>query len=119
MNIRDTVSFFLQAATVGIVAAFLLLLIKPDWFEQHAPVVQVQQAAPHTEHHLSSLDGNAPVLVVSVSRANLRGGPASSYSVVKQLAYGVVVTQLEHRGNWYHVRVRNGGDGWIHSSLVR
>ena len=61
MNIRDTVSFFLRAATVGIVAAFLLLLIKPDWFEQHAPVVQVQQAAPHTEHHLSSLDGSAPV----------------------------------------------------------
>jgi len=61
MNIRDTVSFFLQAATVGIVAAFLLLLVKPDWFEQHAPVVQVQQAAPHTETHVSSLDGSAPV----------------------------------------------------------
>ncbi len=44
MNIRDTVSFFLQAATVGIVAAFLLLLIKPEWFESRQPVVEVRQA---------------------------------------------------------------------------
>ena len=46
MNIRDTVSFFLQAATVGIVAAFLLLLIKPEWFESRQPVVEVRQAPP-------------------------------------------------------------------------
>jgi len=44
MNIRDTVSFFLQAATVGIVAAFLLLVIKPEWFASRAPVVELQQA---------------------------------------------------------------------------
>jgi len=49
MNIRDTVSFFLQAATVGIVAAFLLLLLRPEWFAQQAPVVEVQQVAPHAE----------------------------------------------------------------------
>ena len=46
MNIRDTVSFFLQAATVGIVAAFLLLLIKPEWFESRQPIVEVRQAPP-------------------------------------------------------------------------
>jgi serine protease DegS len=48
MNIRDTVSFFLQAATVGIVAAFLLLLLKPEWFESGQPVIEVQQAPQHT-----------------------------------------------------------------------
>ncbi len=47
MNIRDTVSFFLQAATVGIVAAFLLLLFKPDWFETGSPVIEIQQAPQH------------------------------------------------------------------------
>jgi len=47
MNIRDTVSFFLQAATVGIVAAFLLLLFKPDWFEGSNPVIEIQRAPEH------------------------------------------------------------------------
>ncbi len=60
MNIRDTVSFFLQAATVGIAAAFLLLLFKPGWFEQQAPVVEVQQVAPHTPDKLSPRTGNGP-----------------------------------------------------------
>ena len=61
MNIRDTVSFFLQAATVGIVAAFLLLLFRPDWLERQAPVVEVQQVAPHTLTDLSRHAGNGPV----------------------------------------------------------
>ena len=47
MNIRDTVSFFLQAATVGIVAAFLLLFFKPDWFDAGRSVIEVRQAPDH------------------------------------------------------------------------
>jgi serine protease DegS len=61
MNIRDTVSFFLQAATVGIVAAFLLLLFRPEWFERQAPVVEFQQVAPHSKTDLSRHAGNGPV----------------------------------------------------------
>ncbi len=47
MNIRDTVSFFLQAATVGIVAAFLLLFFKPDWFDTGRSIIEVTQAPEH------------------------------------------------------------------------
>ncbi|VAW79894.1 Outer membrane stress sensor protease DegS, partial [hydrothermal vent metagenome] len=61
MNIRDTVSFFLQAATVGIVAAFLLLLFRPEWFNPQMPVVEVQQVAPHTKTDLERHAGNGPV----------------------------------------------------------
>ena len=61
MNIRDTVSFFLQAATVGIVAAFLLLLFRPEWFTPHAPVVEVQQVAPHAETARPGHQVTAPV----------------------------------------------------------
>ena len=61
MNIRDTVSFFLQAASVGIVAAFLLLLFRPEWFQQQPPVVEVQQVAPHTKTDLARHAGNGPV----------------------------------------------------------
>jgi serine protease DegS len=48
MNIRDTVSFFLQAAAVGIVAAFLLLLLKPEWFESGISIIEVQRAPTHS-----------------------------------------------------------------------
>ncbi|MGD2075069.1 MAG: trypsin-like peptidase domain-containing protein [Gammaproteobacteria bacterium] len=61
MNIRDTVSFFLQAATVGIVAAFLLLLIRPHWFESSAPVVEVRQAAPRTATMTQAIPASGPV----------------------------------------------------------
>lgn len=47
MNIRDTVSFFLQAATVGILAAVLLLFFKPDWFDSGHPIIEIRQAPEH------------------------------------------------------------------------
>ena len=47
MNIRDTVSFFLQAATVGIVAAFLMLFFKPEWFDAGRSIIEVRQAPTH------------------------------------------------------------------------
>ncbi len=62
MNIRDTVSFFLQAATVGIVAAFLMLLFKPGWFETGKPVIEVRQAPPRsTPAAQSPLPASGPV----------------------------------------------------------
>ena len=60
MNIRDTVSFFLQAATVGIVAAFLLLLVKPEWFQSRPPVVELLQA-PATDSAAQPLPASGPV----------------------------------------------------------
>lgn len=60
MNIRDTVSFFLQAATVGIVAAFLLLLIKPEWFGSTPPVVELQQAGVHAPRTAAGPAAAAP-----------------------------------------------------------
>ncbi|MCO6411765.1 MAG: trypsin-like peptidase domain-containing protein [Thiogranum sp.] len=60
MNIRDTVSFFLQAATVGIVAAFLLLLVKPEWFGSAPPVVELQQAGSKAPRLATDASGPAP-----------------------------------------------------------
>lgn len=47
MNIRDTVYFFLQAATVGIAAAVLILLFKPEWLESGGTIVEIQRAPDH------------------------------------------------------------------------
>jgi serine protease DegS len=61
MNIRDTVSFFLQAATVGIVAAFLLLLVKPEWFESRKPVVELRRA-PAAQNSPAAAPVGGPVV---------------------------------------------------------
>ncbi|MEJ2577315.1 MAG: trypsin-like peptidase domain-containing protein [Gammaproteobacteria bacterium] len=75
MNIRDAASFFLQATTVGIVAAFLLLFIKPDWFQSGSPVVEVRQAAPH---------------VAAVSQSMPQSGPVSYADAIEPAAKAVV-----------------------------
>jgi serine protease DegS len=75
MNIRDTVSFFLQAATVGIVAAFLLLFLKPEWFESSPPVIEVREVPQHTD--APGAAGTAAVpMVSSYADAVERAAPA-------------------------------------------
>lgn len=76
MNIRDTVSFFLQAATVGIVAAFLLLMFKPEWFEAGRSVIEVRQA---------------PQRDVAIAPAVLPSGQVSSYADAVEHAADSVV----------------------------
>jgi serine protease DegS len=75
MNIRDTVSFFLQAATVGIVAAFLVLLVKPEWFETGRSVIEVREAPQHDTAATTGGD-NAPPVVTSYADAVERAAPA-------------------------------------------
>jgi serine protease DegS len=76
MNIRDTVSFFLQAATVGIVAAFLLLMFKPEWFAAGRSIIEVRHAPQHD---------------LSVGPATLPSGQTSSYADAVEQAAGAVV----------------------------
>ena len=76
MNIRDTVSFFLQAATVGIVAAFLLLMFKPEWFAAGRSVIEVRHAPQHD---------------IAIEPAKLPSGQVSSYADAVERAAGAVV----------------------------
>jgi serine protease DegS len=76
MNIRDTVSFFLQAATVGIVVAFLLLMFKPEWFAASRSIIEVRHAPQHD---------------IAVEPAKLPSGQASSYADAVEHAAGAVV----------------------------
>ena len=76
MNIRDTVSFFLQAATVGIVAAFLLLMFKPEWFAASRSIIEVRQAPQHD---------------IAIEPARLPSGQVSSYADAVERAAGAVV----------------------------
>jgi serine protease DegS len=66
MNIRETASFFLQAATVGIVGAFLLLLLKPEWFEGDKSVIEIRRAP---EHVVTTGDNASPAYRTSYADA--------------------------------------------------
>lgn len=76
MNIRDIVSFFLQAATVGIVAAFLLLMFKPEWFAAGRSIIEVR---------------TAPQQTTAIEPAKLPSGQTSSYADAVEHAAGAVV----------------------------
>jgi serine protease DegS len=89
MNIRDTVSFFLQAATVGIVAAFLLLLVKPEWFESGRSIIEVREAPQHSE--TGTPGGLASPQVVSYADAVERAAPA-----VVNVYTSKVITRKRH-----------------------
>ncbi|MGW8310542.1 MAG: trypsin-like peptidase domain-containing protein [Thiogranum sp.] len=92
MNIRDTVSFFLQAATVGIAAAFLLLLVRPEWFQPGgAPVVEIRQAAPREDTERTDGDHARPAVVTSYADAVARAAPA-----VVNIYTAKVITRERH-----------------------
>ena len=72
-----------------------------------------------SERRLSASISEADAVVVQVKSANVREGPASTFRVVAQLPYGTVVVALEHRNEWFLVRMPGGRSGWIHGALVR
>ncbi len=67
-------------------------------------------------HHAEPLAGD--VAVVAAQRANLRGGPSRSAPRVAVLRFGAPVARLATRGDWVHVRTRDGREGWIHADLL-
>lgn len=76
MKLRTTLSFFLQAATAGLLLAFLVLVLRPDWFQPPATVVEL---------HESRLP--APV---AGERQGLGNGPVSYADAVALAAPAVV-----------------------------
>ena len=54
---------------------------------------------------------------VSVSRLYVRSGPSSSYSTVKTLKKGTVVTRYSSKNNWYYVKY-SGGSGWVYKGYL-
>jgi len=56
--------------------------------------------------------------IISVPSANLREGPGRQHKIVTQLGYGSLMVELAKKGEWIHVRTREGAEGWVHASLV-
>lgn len=62
---------------------------------------------------------SVPVPLVTTSRANLRTGPGSSFSVVTAVNGGTALTGYAHEQEWVRVSMADGRGAWIHQSLIR
>jgi N-acetylmuramoyl-L-alanine amidase len=50
---------------------------------------------------------------VAWATVNLREGPGTKYKVVAKVKKGTLLTILEEKEGWYHVRSENGKEAWI------
>lgn len=55
---------------------------------------------------------------VTGSRVNLRAGPGTANPVVRVVTRGAAAEVLEDRGNWYRIRLTDGGSGWIYGKFL-
>ncbi len=49
---------------------------------------------------------------------NLRSGPGTQYSVMRELLHGELVTPVERSGNWLRVRSSEGSIGWAYGDFL-
>lgn len=60
-------------------------------------------------------------LVRARGRINVRNGPGTQFAAIGSLApdSGVQVIGENDAGDWYQVRLEDGGEGWVSASLLR
>jgi len=56
--------------------------------------------------------------LIITDTARIRDAPGLQFGVITTLPAGTKVTKLEVRGDWVHIALPNGRDGWVHTSLV-
>src|SRR5690606_16453200 len=68
----------------------------------------------------TALAAPGDVLTVTGDRVNVRAGPGTEHAVVRQVARAQRLVEIERQGDWVHAEIAgtDGGNGWIHASLV-
>ncbi len=67
---------------------------------------------------LWSAEEGERLLRVTARRANVRSEPSLQSKAIGQLAAGATVRALEERGDWWRVSMPDGGEGFLHRSVV-
>ena len=73
MKINDSILFFIKAIIIGLAAAFVILLLRPDWLGQQRPVIELKQGS-----------------TISRPAASMGSGPVSYAQAVEAAAPAVV-----------------------------
>ncbi|MEE8292282.1 MAG: caspase family protein, partial [Candidatus Tectomicrobia bacterium] len=61
----------------------------------------------------------ADTLTVTVSHANVRGGPGITHPILTTVPRDAIFSLLERRQDWYKIRLDDGREGWIAGSIVK
>ena len=72
---------------------------------------------PHTNPICGPTSTPAAIGMVISGGINLREGPDTNYPVVAVLTATTSVTIIGQEGDWYHVRLRDGTEGWLRQDL--
>jgi len=56
--------------------------------------------------------------VVNVNSANIRSGPGTNYSIVTRMVRNAKLPVIGSSSGWYKVRLHNGREAWISSSVT-
>ena len=59
-----------------------------------------------------------PMHQVTGSGVNMRSGPGTSHGVVETLPLGARAEVLGSEGNWSHIRLENGAEGWMSANFL-
>jgi SH3-like domain-containing protein len=62
--------------------------------------------------------GKEETVITRTDMVNIRSGPDTRHPIVFKAERGVPFRVLEREGDWIHIEGRDGGQGWIHKSLV-
>jgi len=78
----------------------------------------VSETAAPAQQPPQKSTGNQVLAVVNGNKVNIRGGPGTGHSVIRQVSRGQRLGVLESAGDWYKVKLDGGVIGWIAGWLV-
>lgn len=83
--------------------------------KKYAPIFVVQ------ETEFSTQEDETLVEIKIIKDVNFREGPGKSYDSMKVLYEDTIVYFIEksENGNWYHIKTKDGLEGWIHKDYAR
>ncbi|VAW43525.1 hypothetical protein MNBD_CHLOROFLEXI01-1700 [hydrothermal vent metagenome] len=83
-------------------------------------VIPTSTATPTPTNTPTAASPAAASAVVATGALNVRSGPGVTYSVVATTGQGQTVTLLGRNANssWAKIRLSNGTEGWVNSSLI-
>jgi uncharacterized protein YgiM (DUF1202 family) len=58
-------------------------------------------------------------LTVTGTFANIRMGAGNEYSIIGTVKQGDKLILLGEYGDWYHVRMENGQEGWVNNRFAK
>jgi len=72
-----------------------------------------------TKFPLQEVDIITSMVVVTGTSANIRSRAGDEFLIVTTVKQGDRLTLLGEKGDWFHVRLENGQEGWINKKFVK